>query len=110
MVILAGYVAIDFKIEVQQIKIVVVQQIKYSSLKYNLVDQIISRLLAYLMVIEVIYIRLLKSLFTFLCVNIMADDVDYENWKKKFKIQRMFTYLEKKNKPMQFFNLNRASL
>ena len=38
------------------------------------------------MVIEVIYIRLLKSLFTFLCVNIMADDVDYENWKKKFKI------------------------
>ena len=22
----------------------------------------------------------------------------------------MFTYLEKKNKPMQFFNLNRASL
>ena len=38
------------------------------------------------MVIEVIYIRLLKSLFAFLCVNIMADDVDYENWKKKFKI------------------------
>ena len=110
MVILAGYVAIDFKIEVQQIKIVVVQQIKYSSLKYNLVDQIISRLLAYLMVIEVIYIRLLKSLFPFLCVNILADDVDYVNWKKKFKIQKMFTYLEKKNKHMQFFNLDRASL
>lgn len=51
-----------------------------------LVDQIISRLLAYLTVIEVIYIRLLKSLFPFLCVNILADDVDYVNWKKKFKI------------------------
>ena len=51
-----------------------------------LADQIISRLLAYLTVIEVIYIRLLKSLFPFLCVNILADDVDYVNWKKKFKI------------------------
>lgn len=65
MVILVGYLVIHLKI---------------------LVDQIISRLLAYLMVIEVIYIRLLKSLFPFLCVNILADDVDYVNWKKKFKI------------------------
>ena len=65
MIILVGYLVIHLKI---------------------LVDQIISRLLAYLMVIEVIYIRLLKSLFPFLCVNILADDVDYVNWKKKFKI------------------------
>lgn len=65
MVILVGYLVIHLKI---------------------LVDQIISRLLAYLTVIEVIYIRLLKSLFPFLCVNILADDVDYVNWKKKFKI------------------------
>lgn len=65
MVILVGYLVIHLKI---------------------LVDQIISRLLAYLMAIEVIYIRLLKSLFPFLCVNILADDVDYVNWKKKFKI------------------------
>lgn len=65
MVILVGYLVIHLKI---------------------LVDQIISRLLAYLMVIEVIYIRLLKSLFPFLYVNILADDVDYVNWKKKFKI------------------------
>ena len=34
---------------------------------------------------------------------ILTDDVDYEEWKKKIKIWRMFTSLEKKNQAPPIF-------